>query len=148
VSVGDKAPAPEFLEGQQVDLQIDSRTNLGYKALINGTFWGLLYQNEVFQKLEKGQRVSGFIKKVREDGKVDLCLQKPGTEKVDDVSQKIISRLQAKGGFMAVTDKTRPELIYSLFGVSKKTFKKAVGALYKRRIITIEETGIRLVAEK
>lgn len=134
----------EFQEGQGVELLICDRTDIGYKAIINNSREGLLYKNEVFQTLRKGQHIAGFIKKVREDGKVDLCLQKPGAEKVDDVSGKIIDKLKAQGGFISVDDKSPPEVIYRLFGASKKTYKKAIGALYKKRLILIESAGIRL----
>jgi uncharacterized protein len=134
----------EFQEGQSVELLISSLTEIGYTALINGSREGLLYKNEVFQNLRKGQRIAGFIKKVRDDGKIDLCLQRPGRETVDDVAGRILDALKAHGGFMAVTDKSAPEIIYSMFGASKKTYKKAIGALYKKRIIIIESAGIRL----
>jgi predicted RNA-binding protein (virulence factor B family) len=139
----DDGPA-ELQEGQSAELLIGDRTDIGYKAIINGSREGLLYKNEVFQTLRKGQHIAGFIKKVRDDGKVDLCLQKPGPEKVDDIAARIIDKLKAAGGFIALNDKTRPEVIYSLFGASKKTYKKAIGALYRKRIIVIEDAGIRL----
>jgi uncharacterized protein len=139
----DAGPA-ELQEGQSVELLIGDRTDIGYKAIINGSREGLLYKNEVFQTLRKGQHIAGFIKKVRDDGKIDLCLQKPGPEKVDDIAARIIDKLKAVGGFIALNDKTRPEVIYSLFGASKKTYKKAIGALYRKRIIVIDDTGIRL----
>lgn len=142
--VPDKQPV-EFQEGQSVELVIGDLTEIGYKALINNSREGMLYRNEVFQKLRKGQRITGFIKKVRDDGKIDLCLQKPGYEKVDEVSEKIVDALKARGGFISVTDTSAPEIIYGLFGVSKKTFKKAIGALYKKRHILIESNGIRLI---
>lgn len=135
----------EFQEGQSVELVIGDRTEIGYKALINNSQEGMLYKNEVFQTLRKGQHIKGFIKKVREDGKIDLCLQKPGHEKVEEVSERIIDILKARGGFIYVTDKSAPETIYGMFGVSKKTFKKAIGALYKKRLILIESNGIRLI---
>lgn len=135
----------EFKEGQSVELLIGDRTELGYKAIINNSREGLLYFNEIFQALRRGQHIPGFIKKVREDGKVDLCLQKPGAEKVEEVSGRIIDALEAQGGFIAVDDKSPPEVIYRLFGASKKTFKKAIGALYRQRRILIESDGIRLV---
>jgi len=136
-----------FEEGQAVELVIEKRTDLGYIALINSTHRGMLYKNEVFQPLGKGQQIAGFIKKIREDGKIDLCLQKPGPEKVGPVSEQILDKLRAMDGFIAITDKSDPEIIYRLFGASKKTFKKAVGALYKNRIIVIEDNGIRLRKE-
>ncbi len=135
----------EFEEGQSVDLIIRERTALGYKAVIDNVREGILYGNEVFQPLRKGQRIPGYIKKVRDDGKIDLCLQKPGPEKIDKMAGKILDKLIAQGGFIAAGDNSAPELIYRLFGVSKKTFKKAIGALYKRRLISIESRGIRLV---
>ena len=137
----------EFHEGQRVELVIDEQTDLGYKAMINNSQWGMLYRNEVFQPLRKGQQIKGFIKKVRDDGKIDLCLQKPGYEKVDELSEKIIDKLKASGGFVSVTDKSPPEIIYSLFGVSKKTYKKAIGSLYQKRLIIIENKGIKLIEQ-
>ncbi len=134
----------EFQEGRSVELLIGDRTEIGYKAIINSSREGLLYINEVFQTLRKGQHIAGFIKKVRDDGKVDLCLQKPGAEKIDEVSGRILDALKSQGGSIAVGDKSSPEVIYRLFGASKKTFKKAIGALYKRRLILIESSGIRL----
>jgi len=131
-------------EGQRVDLLICSQTEIGYKAIIDNSRWGVLYRNEIFQPVRKGQRLPGFIKKVRDDGKIDLCLQKPGHEKVGEISDRIIDALKAQGGFIAVTDRSPAGTIYSMFGVSKKTYKKAVGALYKKRVISIEDSGIRL----
>ena len=136
----------DFQEGQEVELLICTQTDIGYKAIINNSHWGVLYKNEVFQTLEKGQQIKGFIKKVRDDGKIDLCLHKPGYEKVDDLSKKIIDSLKEHGGFISVTDKSSPEIIYKLFGVSKRTYKKAIGALYKERLITVENNGIRLIS--
>jgi uncharacterized protein len=134
-----------FQEGQSVELVIGEQSELGYKAMINNSQWGMLYRNEVFQPLRKGQQIKGFIKKVRDDGKIDLCLQKPGYEKVDEVSEKIITKLKKTGGFVSVNDESPPELIYSLFGVSKKTYKKAIGSLYRKRLIVIEDNGIKLI---
>lgn len=142
---GEKLPAA-FEEGQQVNLVIRERTGIGYKAVINDTGEGMLYKNEVFQPLGRGQRITGYIKKIREDGKIDLCLHKPGPEKVDELTEKIMKTLDAGGGFVPVTDKSAPEVIYRMFGVSKKTYKKAIGALYKKRLILIEEEGIRKTA--
>lgn len=143
----DKAVAA-FQEGQAVELLISGQTEIGYKAIINNSGEGLLYKNEVFQELRKGELVPGFIKKVRDDGKIDLCLHKPGVEKIDDTAEKILDRLKELGGFIAVDDKSQPELIYGLFGVSKKTFKKAAGSLYKKRLILIESGGIRLAKDE
>jgi predicted RNA-binding protein (virulence factor B family) len=135
----------EFQEGQSVELVIGERTDLGYKAMIDNSRQGMLYKNEVFQPLRKGQPIKGYIKKVRDDGKIDICLQKPGPEKVDEVAEKIVGKLKEAGGYVSITDKSPPEIIYSLFGVSKKTYKKAIGALYRKRRIIIEDNGIRLL---
>jgi hypothetical protein len=132
-----------FRKGQKVALLITSRTELGYVAVVNGTHKGILYNNEVFQSLKIGQEVDGFIKKIRDDQKLDLCLQKSGYKAIDTLSKKIMEKLK-QDGFMAVTDRSRPKIIADLFGVSKKTFKKSVGNLYRKRLITLEEDGIRL----
>jgi len=133
-----------FYEGQKVTLLISDQTEMGFVAVINGTEKGILYKNEVFQPLKIGQEIDGFIKKMRDDEKIDLCLQQPGYNAINALSQKIIGKLQQRGGFIAVTDKSRPKIIADLFGVSKKTFKKAIGNLYKKRLITLEKDGIRL----
>jgi len=134
---------PELNDGDEVDLMLYQRTDLGWKAIVNQQYSGVLYENEVFQPLSIGQTLKGYIKQVRPDDKIDLMLQKPGFEKVDDFSKELYERLKGAGGFLPVTDKSPSELIYNLFGVSKKTFKKAVGDLYKKRLIVLEETGIR-----
>lgn len=134
---------PELNDGDEVDLMVYQHTELGWKAIVNQQYSGVLYENEVFQPLFIGQTLKGYIKQVRPDDKIDLMLQKPGFEKVDDFSKELYERLKGAGGFLAVTDKSPSELIYNLFGVSKKTFKKAVGDLYKKRLIILEETGIR-----
>jgi len=130
--------------GQEVELLIGTHTDLGYKAIVDNAHWGVLYENEVFQPLKKGARIRGFIKKVRDDQKIDLCLHKPGYEKVETLAEQILGQLKKHGGFLAVNDKTPPEQIYQLFGVSKKNFKKAVGSLYKNKLIVLDGDGIRI----
>ncbi len=129
-------------------LLISARKEMGFIAVINGTHAGILYKNEVFQPLKIGQEIDGFIKKVRDDKKIDLCLQKPGYKAIDAQSRKIMDKLQQQGEFIAVTDKSQPKVIADIFGVSKKTFKKAIGNLYKKRLITLEKNGIRLRENK
>jgi predicted RNA-binding protein (virulence factor B family) len=131
-------------EGQKVTLIISSRTRAGFVAVINGDRKGLLYKNEIFQPLKIGQEIDGFIKKIRPDNKIDLSLYKSGYRSTDMLSRKILDALRKQGGFMAVTDKTRPQIIAELFGVSKKSFKQAIGNLYKKRRIILEKNGIRL----
>jgi hypothetical protein len=135
---------PEYEEGEKVDLIIHAKTDLGYNAVVNGSHSGMIYENEVFQKLVIGQRLQGYIKKIREDLKIDLRLQQSGYRQVDEVSETILNIIKDCGGMVAVTDKSPPEDIYNLFGVSKKVFKKAVGSLYKKRLIIIDVDGIRL----
>ena len=129
-----------------MDLIIYERTDLGYKALVNNVYGGMVYKNEVFQNLFIGQQLKGFIKKIRDDHKIDLSLQQSGYQRVDDISQAILNALNNHGGRIAVTDKSPPGDIYARFGVSKKTFKKAIGALYKKRRITMDTNGIKLAS--
>jgi predicted RNA-binding protein (virulence factor B family) len=136
---------PEFREGDKVDLLVYSHTDLGYSAVVNGSHVGVIYDNEVFQKLAIGQRLEGYVKKIREDLKIDLRLQPTGYQQVDDISQTILETLKKNNGSVALSDKSPPEEIYAMFGVSKKTFKKAVGSLYKKKLIEISSSGINLV---
>lgn len=136
---------PEYEFGAEVDLLIYSETSLGYNAIIDNTFTGVIYRNEVFKPLNKGERMKGFIKKVRDDYKIDLMLTKPGYRKVDDMSEIVLNALKKYNGYLALNDNTNPELIYKLLGMSKKSFKKAIGLLYKDKIISINEDGIRLL---
>ncbi len=134
----------EYKEGEKVDLLVYAETDLGYSAVVNGAHIGLIYENEVFKKLEIGQRLPGYVKKLREDGKIDLRLQQVGYEEVDEVAESILNTLKKSGGMVTVSDKSPPEDIYELFGVSKKIFKRAIGGLYKKRLILIDTDGIRL----
>ena len=136
---------PTYAEGEEVDLLVYARTDLGYSAVVNSCHSGMIYENEVFQKLVIGQRLQGYIKKIREDRKIDLRLQQTGYQQVDALCQTILDTLKDRGGLVAVTDKSPPEEIYALFGVSKKVFKKAIGNLYKKRRIIIAPEGIKLV---
>ncbi len=129
---------PEYEEGEEVDLIVYARTELGYSAVVNGAHSGMIYENEVFQKLVIGRRLRGYVKKIREDLKIDLRLQQTGYQIIDEVAQTILNTINDRGGMVAVSDKSPPEDIYTLFGVSKKVFKKAIGALYKKRLIIIE----------
>lgn len=140
----DKTP-PVFKEGQEVDLIIFTQTDIGYKAIVNNTHTGMLFDTDVFRTLHRGEHTKGYIKKIREDQKIDLVLDKPGYDKVDEISKKILDKLKAENGFIALSDKSPADDIYDTFGISKKTFKKAIGALYKARMITLEEDGIRVI---
>ena len=138
-----KEPAP-YEAGDEVDILIWQKTDLGFKAIIENKYSGLLYDSEIFQSLHTGDRVKAFIKQVREDGKIDLILQKPGFEKVDDFSKTLLQYIKDNGGRIALNDKSPADEIYSTFGVSKKTFKKGVGDLYKKHLILLQGDGIVL----
>ena len=140
----DNIPVDYDLE-EEVDLIIVNETDLGYNAIIDNSHFGILYKNEVFQPLNPGDRVQGYIKKIRTDGKIDLRLEKIGYEKISSFVDRIIAELQKNKGFLPLTDKSSPEEIYKTFKISKKNFKAAIGALYKKRFIAIEENGIRLL---
>lgn len=131
-------------EGDQVSLIIAGKTDLGFKAVVNDNFWGVLYHNEVFQPLREGQKIQGYIKKIREDKKIDLSLNKAGHTHVKPVTEQIIQRLEENNGFLELSDKSSPEAINAAFGVSKKVFKHAIGTLYKERRITLTKTSITL----
>jgi uncharacterized protein len=135
----------DFEVGQKVSLIIADRSDLGVKAIINNTHWGMLYENELFQPVRKGQKLDGYIKQVREDHKIDLSLHQPGYGKVVSLTDSIIAKLKANNGVLMLSDKSPPEAIYAAFGVSKKVFKQAIGALYKQQLITIDKNGIKLV---
>jgi uncharacterized protein len=136
--------SPNYEAGEAVDLLICDKTDLGYKVIVNNSHWGMIYKNEIFQKLHLGQQLKGYIKLLREDFKIDICLQQSGYQRVDDISRNILKTIKDLGGSIAVTDKSSPKDIYARFGVSKKTFKKAIGTLYKKRLITIDTNGINL----
>ena len=135
---------PPYQSGEEVEIMTWQRTDLGYKVIVDNRFSGLVYQKEIFKALEPGMRMSAFVRQVREDGKIDLTLQKDGLQKVDDFAEVLLQFVKEQGGYTRLNDKSAPEEIYNIFGVSKKTFKKAVGDLYKRRLILLVENGIRL----
>jgi predicted RNA-binding protein (virulence factor B family) len=140
--------ASEFKQGDRVSLIVANQTELGFKVIVNHQYWGLLYANEVFQPLYKGQTVDGYVKKIREDQRLDLSLQPLGFAKVEGITGDILDKLQQQRGFLALSDKSSPEAIYDTFGVSKKVFKQAIGTLFKQQKISIEAEGIRLVNPK
>ena len=138
---------PPYRTGDQVELLIWQKTDLGLKAIVDGRYGGLLYDTQMFRTLRTGDRVKGYISQVRPDGKLDLSLQCPGQRGVEDFSAQLLRHLQMNGGQTPLGDKSPAEEIYALFGVSKKVFKKAVGDLYRQRLIEISDTGIRLTPQ-
>ena len=137
----EKAP---YEPGQEVNILIWQKTDLGFKAIIENRYSGLLYESEIFQPLHTGMTLKAYVKQVREDGKIDLVLQKPGVGKVEDFSATLLNYIREQGGRITLHDKSPAEEIYETFGVSKKTFKKAVGDLYKKHLIRLLENGIEL----
>ena len=135
----------DFVPRQAVDLLIIQQTDLGFKAIINHTHFGLLFHSDVFQTLKPGQKIKGYIKEIRDDGKINLSLQLPAQEIREELSEAILDFLKQQGGTMTLTDKSPPEAIYEQFKVSKSSYKKALGLLYRQRIIRIEKHQISLV---
>ena len=134
---------PFFEPGDEVDVIVGDLTDIGYKAIVNNAFWGVIYLNEVFEPLNKGQKMKAYVKKVREDDKIDLSIHRYGYRKVEDSLQKILDKIEQEGGEIMLSDKSSPEEIYDVFGISKKTFKQAIGSLYKQRLIDITKDSIK-----
>ncbi|NIB44571.1 GntR family transcriptional regulator [Pseudomaricurvus alkylphenolicus] len=133
-----------FRPQQAVDLLISDRSDMGYKAVINHTHLGLIFRDDAFKPLKTGTRIKGYIKDIRRDGKIDLSLQLPPVQQRDALTEEIMAHLEANGGVSNLTDKSPPDDIYQAFNVSKGSYKKALGALYKARRIVIEKERIRL----
>lgn len=140
---------PPFNSGDTVDIIIQQKSDLGMKAIVEGRYRGLLFANEIFQPLHTGDRLKAFVKQVRPDGKIDLKLQQYfGKKHIVSFSDQLLRHLkECEGGFCPLHDKSDANDIYNTFGVSKKTFKRGVGDLYKHQLITLEENGIRLTAK-
>ncbi|PTM13050.1 MAG: GntR family transcriptional regulator [Bacteroidetes bacterium] len=133
-------------EGDEVEVLVFQKTDIGFSVIVNNAHKGLLFKNEVFTELRVGDKVTGYVKKIREENKIDIALQPSGyINFIESTSEEVYRVLVANRGFLAVTDKSAPAMIYEKFGISKKAFKKAVGDLYKQRKITIEEGCIRVV---
>ncbi len=140
----DKSP-PAYQVGQEVDLLVVEETDMGFKAIINNAHWGLIHKNEVFKFLRSGKQEKGYIKELRSDGKIALSLQPIGAQLTSSLNAQILDKLRANQGTLAVSDKSDPQVISDLFGVSKGNFKKAIGALYKDGQIVIHADRIELV---
>lgn len=138
---------PVYRAGEEVEVLVWQKTDLGFKVIADNRFSGMLFHNEIFQTVEVGMKLKAYVKHVREDGKIDLQLQPGGARKIDDFTEVLLQYLKENEGYSSIHDKTDAETIYNTFGVSKKTFKKTVGDLYKKRLIVLEEEGIRLLGE-
>jgi uncharacterized protein len=135
----------DVTEGEEVDLIVSHFTDLGINVIINGKYKGLMYQSEVYDDLRLGDRIVGFVKTIRPDNKIDVTLQKPGFESIEPNAEKVLDELRASRGFLRLTDDSHPEDIKTVLKMSKKSFKKAIGTLYRQRLIEIKEDGIYLV---
>lgn len=138
----EKAP---YQPGQEVNVLIWQKTDLGFKAIVENSYAALIYESEVFRPLHTGMELKAYVKQVRDDGKIDLMLQKPGQAHVEDFASTLLDYIREQGGSTTFNDKSPAEEIYEVFGVSKKTFKRAVGDLYKKRLIVLTDEGIVLV---
>ncbi len=134
----------EYKTGQEVDVLIARKSDMGYNVIVDNLHWGLVYRNEVFRPLKLGQKLKGYIKGIRKDDKIDITLQKKGYDRVDAIVEKILEKLEDNGGVLDVSDKTAPEIIYNLFECSKKDYKKAIGTLFKEKKIELTDTEIKL----
>ncbi len=133
-------------EGEEVDLLVLQKTDLGFSVIVNNAHKGLIFENEIFKELNIGDKLSGYVKKIREDNKIDISIHPIGYKNFNDANSELIySILIENNGFLSITDKSTPDEIYTQFGISKKAFKKSIGALYKDRKITIRPDGIKLI---
>jgi uncharacterized protein len=134
--------------GDAVDILIASKSELGFKAVINNQYLGLIYHDELSQPLRFGTRMKAWVKAIRDDGKIDLSINTLDKKTRDQLETKILRELHQSGGRIELSDKTSPEIIFSVFKVSKKNFKRALSSLYKQRLINIEATYIESVTDK
>ena len=133
-----------YKEGEEVMLLVEAFTDIGINVIIDGRYEGLLYKNEVYRKLSIGEQVEGYIKKIREDNKIDVTLRKGGLDDIKDARETILVKLKEHNGFLPLSDNSTPEMIKEILQMSKKLFKKAIGGLYKDEIIEIKQDGIYL----
>lgn len=129
---------------EKVNIIVANQTDLGFNVIVNALHRGLIYKDEVFQKLQTGDKLEAYVKKTRPDGKIDLTLQRPGYRSIEPNAQRVLTQLELNNGFLALHDKSTPGEIHDRLQMSKKSFKKAVGVLYKKRLVELEEKGIRL----
>ncbi len=138
---------PQYTPNQEVEILVAQETQLGYKVIINNLHWGMIYHNEIFCPIGVGKRTKGYIKQMRDDEKIDVALQPAGYDRIDPLSDMILQRLRGAGGRLPLSDKSPAEEIARYFQCSKKSFKKAIGALYKAHRIVIADDSIRIVGK-
>ena len=136
-----------FQEGDAVNGMVAAQTELGYKIILNNTHIGLLYKNEVFKPMRFGHELKVFIKQIREDGRIDLSIAASNQDVRDELEEKIMAYLKAHDGVSHITDKSPPNVIYDTFNASKANFKRALGRLYKKRLVSLDKTQVRLLSK-
>jgi len=137
----------ELTEGEEVNLLVYDSNELGVKVIINNKYSGLLYKSDIYQELNIGDRLKGYVRKIREDNKIDVSIRKTGYGEIQEAKERILAKLKASNGFLSLNDRSSPELIKKILQLSKKSFKKGVGGLYKEGVIELTEEGIRLRGE-
>ncbi len=142
-----KKDYPNYLLDEEVDLLVWQKTDMGFKVIIDNAYQGLVYKNQVFQDVHVGDKIKGYISLIRDDGKIDVTLQPTGRKMTEVFGEKLLEYLESHGGVCHLTDKSPAQEIYENFQVSKKNFKKAVGDLYKRRLIEITDSGLILLGD-
>ncbi len=141
----DKPARGALVEGQAVELEVLSETDLGYKAAIDDRYVGLIYRSQISQALQTGQYLKGWVKAIRPDGKIDLSITQLDADSREQLEEQILQYLRKRGGRAPLSDRTSPEEVHRLFGASKKNFKRAIGRLYKSRLILIHDDALQLV---
>ena len=137
---------PEDIDpGEEVEIIVWHSRDDGWRVIVNEEYLGMIFRDQVFQPIEDGMRLNGFVNRIREDGRIDVLLQRPGHENIGDSAEQILSAIKAADGFLPLTDKSTPEEISAALSMSKKSFKKGVGTLYKGKLILLEDKGLRLV---
>lgn len=134
-----------YKTAEEVSIVVGPKTDLGIKVIVDGTYWGLIYHSDVFQPLNRGDKLQAYVKRVREDQKIEIIIQKPGFARVEGLAGEVLEALQAKEGFIPLSDKSSPDDIKQTFRCSKNSYKQAIGTLYKQKLIRIEKDGIYLV---
>ena len=137
-----------YEEGERVNALVYKYTDIGFKVIIENEYLGMIYHNQVFDPIKVGDTLQVYVNKLREDGKIDLLIQKPGHLSIGDSTENVLQYLKDNDGFTPINDKTAPEVIYDIFKMSKKQYKKAIGGLYKKKLIKITEEGIFLINKR
>lgn len=138
-------PAQSYSHGTEVDLLVWQKTDLGFKVIVDNRYQGLLYENQIFQPVHSGMRLHGYIDHIRQDGKADIMLQPTGQQHTEEFAAVLLQYLKDNGGYCDLGDKSPSEIIQARFKVSKKTFKRAIGDLYRQRLVTLDDNGIHLL---